>query len=505
MAMDTHCASADQAHMKLETYPSTAMSPVVAALPSDTYAPHRLESPARPLSQAARMTDTTSHTRWPHLLLFLLIGIFAFGIRYYYVVHTQVFQPVNQSHVRGDAVEYYHYAQNLVRHGVFSKAPEGAAPPASDSYRDPGYPIFLAGWMKIVKSYDGWYAAVLLSQAILGALTVVLLLYLARRWMSLPWLAGAGVLMAIWPHSVAMCSYLLTETLFGFFCALGLCFFSVSMSRRSTPWAVASGIGFALGALTNAVLLPFAPLLGLYALIRRQMNAAMFAGLILGALALTAPWVLRNSMLPQGASSSAGRAMTNLVQGSWPSYHHAYQASVQGNPDALTTMRHIDQETAALEANLPTGLALVLHRMGSEPMKYLLWYMSKPRLLWGWNIRIGQGDIYVYPTRNSPFQVDPVYRAVASACQALNPWLFVAAIIGCLLALLPSQHAPPEASATALMLVFITTVYSALQAEPRYSIPFRGPEILLGLFAIQRGVESIKRLKTHAGAEPRDS
>jgi 4-amino-4-deoxy-L-arabinose transferase-like glycosyltransferase len=423
---------------------------------------------------------------WKCWLLFLFVGVFAFGFRYYYVIHAEVQQP------RGDAIEYYAYARNLAQYNVFSKAPEGASQHVGDSFRDPGYPLFLAGWMKAFGQWDSWYASVLLSQTLLSALTVLLVMGFARRWVPMRWLAAAGMLMALWPHNVTMSGYLLSETLYGFLCALGLFLFGIALDRRSPGWAAASGVGLSLAALTNAVMLPFATLLALYMLARRQLSVAMFAGLVVAALIITVPWSVRNAMLPASGSSSAGRALMNLVLGSWPDMHYAYQAKANGDPIASALMAPINQEIVVIQADPMAGLARIGQRMASHPGEYVRWYLSKPALLWGWSIRVGQGDIYVFPTRHSPFETNVAYRIVAALCRALNPWIFVLAIIGCLLALLPRQRNRPSVAAAALLLIFVTAVYTLLQAEPRYSVPFRGLEIMLAVFAVYRGSRFIQ-------------
>lgn len=448
------------------------------------------------------MTTLISHQSWQWRLLLLFVSLLALGFRYYYVIHAEVFQPVDQPNVRADAVEYYAYARNLVQHGVFSKAPEGVMPLAGDNYRDPGYPVFLASWMKLFGQWDSWYSAVLLSQTLLSTLTVMFMLCLGQRWMPLRWLAVAGVLMAIWPHNVAMCSYLLSETLFGFLVALGLLLLGIALDRRSTGWAVAGGIGLSLAALTNAVLLPVALLLALYLLVRRQMNRAMFAALVIATLATIMPWAIRNSLLPPSDASSSGRALVNLVQGSWPSYHSAYQAAMKHDPDGIIVMTAIDREMTTIQSDPSAGLSLIGHRMAGNPGSYIRWYLSKPALLWGWNIRMGQGDIYVYPTRNSPFKVNPIYRAASAISYSLNPWLFVLAIVGGLLAVLPKRQIQPGIAAAALTLAFVTLVYSVLQAEPRYAIPFRGPEIMLAVFAAYRGIHVIAQFRTRTQTKP---
>jgi len=442
------------------------------------------------------MTDSVRRKRWQWpLLLFLLWG-FAFGIRYHYVVHAQVFQPANVINARADAVEYYDYALNLSRYATFSKAPPSEEPPSSDSFRDPGYPVLLAAWMKIYGKWNSWYAAVLLSQALLSSLTVVLMVALARHWMPGIWLALAGLLMSIWPHSVAMSSYLLSETLFGFLAALGIFLLRISLERGSTRWAAISGIGFSLAALTNAILIPFSPMLAAYLLARKKASRKLCAALAIAAIAVIGPWMLRNGLLPAGAgqSSSSGRALVNLVQGSWPSYHPAYQAAMRHEPDGVVISAAIDREIATLQSSPSAGLALIEHRMTSRPGEYVWWYLSKPALLWDWDIRIGQGDIYVYPTRNSPFKTEPVFRAIAALCRALNPWLFVLAIAGAVLALLPKAQTSPGPAAAALMLLFVTLIYSILQAEPRYSVPFRGLEIVLATYAASRASAAVALL-----------
>src|SRR5574337_1308122 len=438
------------------------------------------------------MTAFPISKRWQWRLLLLVMGLFAFGARYYYILHAQVQQP------RGDAIEYLAYAHNLIQHGVFTMAPAGETPVLGDSFRDPGYPLFLAAWMKIFHQWDSWYAAVLLSQAVLSALTVVVMLCVGRRWMPMRWLALAGLLMAVWPHSVTMSGYLLSETLFGFLTALGLLLLCHAIVRRSIAWAVASGIGLSLAALTNAVMLPFAFLAALYLLARRQLSAVMFASLVIAALATTVPWAVRNAMLPSGESSSANRALLNLVQGSWPDMHAAYQAKAAGDPSASILLAPINQESALIRADPLTGVSHMAHRMATHPGAYIRWYLSKPMLLWDWSIRVGQGDVYVFPTRNSPFETSISYRIVAAMCQALNPWLFVLAIAGCVLALLPRSQTPPDTAVSALMLVFVTLVYSVLQAEPRYSVPFRGLEIVVAIFAAHRSSQWIAHLRKPA-------
>jgi hypothetical protein len=247
---------------------------------------------------------------------------------------------------------------------------------------------------------------------------------------------------------------------------------------------VVSGISFALAALTNAVMLPFATLLGVLLWIRGRMTARITTTFIMATFCALTPWLIRNATSPTNHLSSTSRAMENLVQGSWPEYHSAYMDWARGGGTATSkTLSEIDQEVDAMNTNSLKGAAMVLHRLMKKPPAYTGWYIMKPVLLWEWSIRIGQGDLYVYGTRNSPYENAPTWRIVQALCNALNPFLMLLAAIGCALGLRRTERSNAMA-ATAFLLLFITAVYSSLQAEPRYSVPYRGPEILLGIFAI---------------------
>lgn len=427
-----------------------------------------------------------SRPRWYGWALLVLVGSIALALRLYYVTHVVMFQPANAPGAKGNAVQYYNYARNLVQHRVFSADPVGTLHPIGDSFRDPGYPVFLAAWMEIFPQWDSWYAAVIFSQAVLSATTVVLWLIIGRRWMPMGWLFAAGLLMAVWPHSISMSSHLLSETLYGFLVAFAMLVFTLGMDKPTFRWAVLSGICFSLAAFANSVLLPFAALLVIYLAIRHQMPKKTAFVLVATAVCLMAPWMIRNSMQQADQPSSGDRAFMNLVQGSWPLYQSAYTASViTHDPQATQVEKQIDREVATIEASRREGLSMMWQRMAAKPGYFILWYLKKPALLWDWSIRIGVGDIYVYVTYHSPFETQAVWRATEAICHSSNMLIAALALTGCLLALWRSK-ANKGVTAFALLLLFITCVHSLLQAEPRYSIPYRGAELMLAVWAVYR-------------------
>jgi len=435
-------------------------------------------------------------TRRTTAIIAACAGLLALALRLYFVTHAQVLQAVNEESVRADAAQYYHYAWNLIHRGVFSSATPSAAIAAPDSFRDPGYPVFLATAMRLTSGFGGFYASVLLAQAVLGAATVTILTAAARYWLPTWGLASAAVLMAIWPHSVSIPAYLLTETLVGLLSAVALLLTAwASRNGKTGTWAVA-GAAWSLAGMTNAVLLPLGVVLALFLWLRHKVDRRAMAALALASLVLPIAWGIRSTALPS-ATSSTNRAITNLVQGSWPSYHDAFQLAQKGNAESIQQLQSMQLEMDSLQQDPSAGLAMMRARMDQRPITYVAWYAWKPALLWAWDIRIGQGDVYIYPTRNSPFFAAGALRPLEALCYVANPAIMVLMFVGMLVALVRSD-VPAIASVTAAFVLFVTLVYSVLQSEPRYSVPFRGVEMLLAMSGAAALVGWIRTLRLKA-------
>jgi hypothetical protein len=333
--------------------------------------------------------------------------------------------------------------------------------------------------MKLTSSFDALYALVLMAQAIIGATTVSLFTLAGRGWLTRWPLAAAALLMAVWPHSVAIPAYLLTETLVGFLCAAALLATeTASRSIRPLLWVMAGAL-WSLAAMTNAVLLPFASLLAMVLWLSRRIDRRTALALAFSSLVLPFGWSVRSATLPQGASAT-GRAVTNFVQGSWPTYHDAIQLAAQGDDDGQHHLQWMQYEMDTLQKDPAAGLVLMRDRMAQKPMAHITWYLWKPALLWAWNIRVGFGDVYVYPTRNSPFFTTGPLWPLEATCYIADPVLALLMLAGVIAALL-RRDATVVAKVAAVLAIFVTFVYSILQSEPRYSIPFRGFEMLLAV------------------------
>jgi len=427
-------------------------------------------------------------------LVTFAVFLFAFGVRYYYDMTALVESPI-----RGDAVQYCAYAWNLANHGVFSMSRIGSGVPIPDGFRDPGFPVFLALLMKLVPDQDAWYGAVLIAQAALGALTVWLTMVAGKGWLPRPIILTTGLLLAVWPHAVVMAGYLLSETLFSFLALLALaCLAKATRSegRARHLWSLVAGLSFAAAGLTNAVFSPIGPIVAVVLVWRDATHRKAWLGMLVFALLPILAWQARGMAIP--TSESAGhRALMNFVQGSWPEYHDAYAPAVAGDPQARATMKRIDDEYRNVAADPHIGVAAIARRFADSPGEYLAWYAGKPWLLWSWRVRMGQNDIYVFPTHDSPYDTQPVWRAIIAVCVAMNPLLFVLALSGIVLVFVRSFPSP--ARVAAFVLLFCSAVYTVLQAEPRYSAPLRPFEMLMAACVVASVVGWIRARREHSG------
>lgn len=432
------------------------------------------------------MSDSTlSYTKARATRLTIAIAVtaslLAIFLRWYFVTRAQVLQPLYVASGWGDAAEYYRYAWNLVHHGMFSSDVPGTALPNSDSFRDPAYPAFLALLMSITDNYDRWYALVLLAQATLGGVTV-LCAVLAIRDALPPWLlAASAILLAIWPHLVAIPAYVLSENITAPLFALTALVLTEAVRRSSVILSIVGGVTLACASLTNAVLTPLIVPLAIVFAWKRVLPRRHIVAM---ALAVTLPllaWGIRNSSI-HGPFSSSFRAEVNLVQGSWPTYHTASQLAARHDFVGTQTIEAIDLEIAAVHLDRWQGIRAMGERMSAAPTTYIGWYLSKPLLLWGWEIALGAGDIYVYPTRNSPFITNPAMRAIEAVTYVLNRILALLAAVGAWYAF---RRPRPSAAMIlfATTVIWVTCVYGALQSDARYSIPFRTAEIGLACYA----------------------
>jgi 4-amino-4-deoxy-L-arabinose transferase-like glycosyltransferase len=209
------------------------------------------------------------------LVVALLLRL-AFGLGYW------IDKP--QTH---DEQEYLMLAQNL-------RAGEGLVYDEDGREhfgRAPGYPVFMA----LVLSVWDDPRAVRAAQAILGALTVLIIGGLAAQ----AWGRRAGLLAtwlaAIYPPLVWIPAYLLSETLYSFLILFAALLLWKALEPETCDRGIDEKKGFlvagllvGIAALARPVALPFLGLALLLLIFRREPRAAI--GLLVGAVLVIAPW-----------------------------------------------------------------------------------------------------------------------------------------------------------------------------------------------------------------------
>ncbi len=133
------------------------------------------------------------------------------------LVHTGAIAWVHHREGRVDAYtfnsldcgEYYSIARNIVRHGAFSQS--DAPPHTADTWRTPGYPMFLAAGMLLVGDSP---TALILIQHLAAIGSVLLFFKIASRYLSPGLTAIASVIFLIEPYHLYYSFWLLSTTVF---------------------------------------------------------------------------------------------------------------------------------------------------------------------------------------------------------------------------------------------------------------------------------------------------
>lgn len=392
------------------------------------------------------------------VLLGLLTAL-ALGLRLWFVTTGRVDGPL-----RADAGQYAQCAANLLAHGTFSVST--AVPPPPDSLRSPGYPLFLAGVRAVAA--DDWLPWALRLQALLSAALVPLTFWLARR--TLPFAAAfaAATAVALSPHLIAATGVALTEAL----TAVTLTAACWLLARAATPnphavrRAAVAGAAFGATALLNEGLAPLPWLLAL--LLRRDLGGRAALTLALAAAAPIGAWQLRNATT-ELADTAGHRAIATLSHGSYPDLFFATEQH-RNYP------YREDPEQPAISASWSRLGDVLAGRVAAAPWRYARWYLlDKPRWLWRWDLVQGNGDVHVYPVRDSILREQPVVAALTATQRWLHPVFVLLSLCGLWLYARRggAGATAPGLRAAATALLFATALYSLFLPDPRYLVPLR--------------------------------
>ena len=370
---------------------------------------------------------------------------------------------------RNDQVQYLALARGFLDRGEFTRAVPGE-PFVPEPLRYPGYPLFVAFLCGTVGCEH-----VVEAQAVLLAITVFMVVRLARSFVGTRAALAAGGIVAVFPAFSYFAALRLSETLATFLLVASSAAVVALLERPSRARAVACGVLLGALALTRPFFLPLPLFLVVIPLAPRYRSRSLAAAAV---VALAAYAVVIGPMVAYSISNF-GRPFTgNLGAQLWQGY---FQGRTRADLDdfereqvdlavvaiqrqeGLADRREQAYAYVALDEELRRrAIDLIRH----DPLGWVARGALRSAELWG-------GDP---PARDSGTTLPPTARAL---WYALNLSLLGVGIIGAIRLL----RRPSVAAAIPLaIVVFVWLLSFPLWAEGRYSLPAK-PFLAIGAVA----------------------
>lgn len=244
----------------------------------------------------------------------------------------------------GDSRAYIILAENILSHGSFSLSNE--APFVPESFRSPGFPIFLA----FLFTFFGPSLFALSVHALLMSLAPILFYIYTRRWHERAafW---AAIVFALEPVRIFLASSLLTDSLF---CVLFLAsLIALERGRVSLLAATIAGVLLGLAILVRPIaqFLPFVYVAYIIFLWQPQ-RMQRVACVIVGVIVVVSPWMYRNQVL-FGSWNISSVGAANLALYNSPAF-----LEWRPEPRAQGVLAEFEE----LQRSLPQDTALSLER-----------------------------------------------------------------------------------------------------------------------------------------------
>lgn len=431
-----------------------------------------------------------------YFILFLIMS----GALFYRLDHMRN-TPI-PSPIRSDAKQYVNYAVNLLQFGTLNRDFTPNTKPQPDSWRTPGYPIFLAAIIKL-SGHDNFhtisYYNTLLIQAFIGVLTVLLTFLVARFFLPIWASLLASLLTALSPHLISLENYILTETLFSFFLLLSIYLFFLANRKDKILFYVLAAASFGYSYLINPTVF-FVPLI--FALIMfldpDKRNKKNLVRILVFSLVFSLFWggyAIRNrvSVPPEKKES---RLMAAFCSGIYPDF-------IFKTKQYRYFMYREDPEFPKCQESFGSFTDVLWDRAREQPVKYLKWYLiGKPAAFWNWDIFQGFGDVYIYRPAKSLFNESPLARTLHKAMKKAHPAVLLLLLTGFVFSLVQvfKEGGDRRESVYNYMifstLAYFTLMFIAFFSLSRYSIPLR-PELYI---AACWTLNSISRLFLKTGS-----
>lgn len=424
------------------------------------------------------------------LLLAILIFWFAISLRMLYQYEAIVDNPI-----RGDSWQYFFTAYNLHRYNAFSDDVhlEGKIPRLRRTDLSPGYPVFLSFFMNEKLLLETCINRILAVQAILGALTSVMVFIITRLSLPLIWAVFAGIVTAIDPHLIAIDGYILTESLFAFLVTAGILTFILSWRYQMVSASFLAGIIFTFSYLVRPVNQLLFFIIFLYSVkpirngFERLKWKSMIAAMIIGAT-IVLGW--NHVFLKHTATDASGRAPTEIYSsttGFWRAFLYGTYPGILD--EQRNFLRDQDPELPQMLKNKSYAFKILRDRVRDNPMQYLKWYLGgKILFLWEWDHVYGD-DVYIYPMIRKPFEENRILTFFHRIARSLHWPLYCLTLLAPIIMLILLRKNQIEGNERLLLLpvcvfLYYIVIFTILQPTTRYGIPVHPPATILAFGAM---------------------
>lgn len=179
------------------------------------------------------------------------------------------------------------------------------------AFRQPGYPLFLAG-MHLLFNDKAYLIAVRVLECIIGGLTCIIAYYIGKvcfnRWVGI----SSAIASAIYPFLIVHDTFMV-ETIYLFLIAVAVLFLLKASNHWNYKYFILSGLFFGLCALFKAPLLlfPFFIFVWLFFYGKKNYKKGMvgFLLLILTFVCVISPWVIRNKIVMEKLTFQNGTSL----------------------------------------------------------------------------------------------------------------------------------------------------------------------------------------------------
>jgi hypothetical protein len=364
-----------------------------------------------------------------------------------------------------DQQQYLSLARGLVDRGQFTRA-LGDEPFIAETYRLPGYPLFLAPLC--VGGCDHWRIAI--AQGLLLAVMVLAVHGLARR-VTPDHAPLAAVLVALYAPFAYYAALALSDVAAAALLCLGIALWVRALQTRSILWALAAGALLGWAGLMRAALLLLPIALGALAVFRDRRGTRLALACIASAAIVVSPYVAYS----QGASGRPFGGTSGLVlwlgvlQGRGEAgLDPVERAQVDAARAEIAAFDAIADRAERAKAWLVLDAALASRArtlVAHDPAGYVVRGLGRSVELWA-------GD---RPVRGGALAGD---LAVASGAIQL-----VVAAIGMIGAIRLARRGGLIGPIAALVIAYVWLSALPFQTEGRYALPARA-FVLLGVVAM---------------------